>query len=166
MTTVGIIAEFNPFHNGHRYIIEEAKRLTGADRCVIVMSGDFVQRGTPAVCGKSLRAKMALLCGADAVIELPVPYATASAEIFAEAGVKMLCTLGCIDHIAFGCETDSPSLLSEAASVLAEEPGAYREALRHELKLGKGSGFSFLYQKRGNDRSFKGAQQYPRTRIS
>ncbi len=137
MTTVGIIAEFNPFHNGHRYIIEEAKRLTGADRCVIVMSGDFVQRGTPAVCGKSLRTKMALLCGADAVIELPVPYATASAEIFAEAGVKMLCTLGCIDHIAFGCETDSPSLLSEAASLLAEEPGEYREALRHELKLGR-----------------------------
>lgn len=136
MTVVGIIAEFNPFHKGHEYIITEAKRLTGADYCVVVMSGDFVQRGAPAVCDKFMRTRMALNGGVDAVFELPVPFATASAEIFAEAGVRMLASLGCIDCIAFGSECGDIDILMKCAAVLTEEPAEYREALSKELKLG------------------------------
>ncbi len=79
MKIVGIIAEYNPFHNGHQYHIEKALEATGADAAVVVMSGDFVQRGTPAIMPKHLRAKMALNGGASLVLELPVPYATGSA---------------------------------------------------------------------------------------
>ncbi|MBO7633060.1 MAG: nucleotidyltransferase family protein [Lachnospiraceae bacterium] len=136
MKTVGIIAEFNPFHCGHEYIINEAKRITGADRCVIAMSGDFVQRGTPAVCGKSLRARMALLCGADAVFELPVPYATASAEIFAEAGVKLFNSLGNVDCIAFGSECPDVSVLMRIARILNSESDLFRSVLQEKLKEG------------------------------
>ena len=83
MKIVGLITEYNPFHNGHLYHIEEAKRVTGADTVVVVMSGDYVQRGTPAVMPKRLRTEMALKCGAGAVFELPVCYASGSAEFFA-----------------------------------------------------------------------------------
>ncbi len=136
MKTAGIIAEFNPFHNGHRYIIEAAKRITGADRCVIAMSGDFVQRGAPAVCDKYLRAKMALMSGADAVFEIPAAYATGSAEIFAEAGVKLLMTLGCVDHIVFGSECADTDKLMKIASVLADESESFKENLQNALKQG------------------------------
>ena len=90
MKTVGIIAEYNPFHNGHAYQIAKAKEMTGADYCVVVMSGDFVQRGTPAVMDKYLRAEAALLHGADLVLELPVYYALGSAEYFASGAVALL----------------------------------------------------------------------------
>ena len=83
MKTVGIIAEYNPFHNGHKYHIEKAKEVRGADHVIVVMSGDFVQRGAPAIMPKHLRAEAALRSGASVVIELPVNYATGSAEIFA-----------------------------------------------------------------------------------
>lgn len=83
MKTVGIIAEYNPFHNGHAYHIRKAKELTHADYCVVVMSGDFVQRGAPAIMDKYLRAESALLNGADLVLELPVCYSISSAEHFA-----------------------------------------------------------------------------------
>ena len=88
MKTVGIVAEFNPFHNGHKYIIEQAKALTGAERVVVICSGNFVQRGIPAIIDKSARTEMAIINGADAVFELPVFYSTASAELFARASVK------------------------------------------------------------------------------
>ena len=84
MKTVGLITEYNPFHNGHLYHIERARELTGADRVVIVMSGDYVQRGTPALLSKHSRAHMALLNGASAICELPVCYASGSAESFAQ----------------------------------------------------------------------------------
>lgn len=84
MKVTGIIAEYNPFHRGHAYHIEQAKKLTGADAVVVVMSGDFTQRGTPAIMDKYARARMALMNGADVVIELPSCYACASAEYFAE----------------------------------------------------------------------------------
>ena len=86
MKTIGIIAEYNPFHNGHAYQIAELKRKTNADFVVIAMSGDFVQRGAPAIIDKYCRAEMALLCGADLVIELPAVWAVSSAEDFAMAG--------------------------------------------------------------------------------
>ena len=90
MKTVGIIAEYNPFHNGHAYQIAKAKEITGADYCIVVMSGNFVQRGIPAMMDKSLRTKAALQNGADLVIELPVYYETGSAEYFASGAIALL----------------------------------------------------------------------------
>ena len=136
MSTVGIIAEFNPFHRGHEYIIGEARRITGADRCIAVMSGNFVQRGEPAVCDKFLRTRMALSCGVDAVFELPVPYATGSAEIFAEAGIKLLASLGCVDYVAFGSECGDLEAIMRIAEILVNEPDAYKDLLKTELKKG------------------------------
>ena len=83
MKITGLIAEYNPFHNGHLYHIQETKQVTGADAVIVVMSGDYVQRGVPAIMPKRIRAEMALRCGASAVFELPVCYATGSAELFA-----------------------------------------------------------------------------------
>ncbi len=89
MKILGIIAEYNPFHNGHNYQIQKAKQITNADAIVVIMSGNFVQRGEPAILDKWTRTHMALCSGADIVIELPVIYATASAEYFAYAAVKL-----------------------------------------------------------------------------
>lgn len=136
MKTIGIIAEYNPFHNGHAYQIKRAKELTGADYCVIVMSGNFVQRGTAAITDKYRRAKMALENGADLVCELPVLYATASAEIFAHAGVTMLDGMGCVDTICFGAETPDLDALSRLAGILSEEPASYQKILQQHLKNG------------------------------
>ena len=136
MKTIGIIAEYNPFHNGHAYQIAELKRKTNADFVVIAMSGDFVQRGTPAIVDKYCRAKMALLCGADLVIELPAVWSVSSAEDFAMAGVTLFDKMGCIDGICFGAESDRLPLLKIIAGVLAEEPDAYKSALSSYLKKG------------------------------
>ena len=136
MKTIGIIAEYNPFHNGHAYQIAELKRKTNADFVVIVMSGDFVQRGAPAIIDKYCRAEMALLCGADLVIELPAVWAVSSAEDFAMAGVTLFDKMGCIDGICFGAESDQLPLLKSIAGVLAEEPDIYRSALSSYLKKG------------------------------
>ncbi len=101
---VGIIAEYNPFHNGHAFHIQEAKRLCNASYCVVVMSGDFVQRGAPAVFDKYSRTFMALSSGADLVVEMPPAFALASAEDFAFCGVALLESLGVVTH---GPGTDS-----------------------------------------------------------
>lgn len=136
MKVVGLIAEYNPFHNGHLYHIEKAKELTGADYVVVVMSGDFVQRGTPAMIQKHIRAKMALHCGADLVLELPVNYATATAEQFAYGGVKILDSLNLVDSICFGSECGNTSELMEIAQILVNEPAWYCAALKDNLKNG------------------------------
>ena len=136
MKVIGIIAEYNPFHNGHAYQIKRIKEALQADFVVVAMSGDFVQRGTPAIINKYARAKMALNCGADLVIELPVLWATASAEYFAMAGVTLFDKMGCVDDICFGAETDDLETLSMIADVLIEEPETYRAALTSYLKSG------------------------------
>lgn len=136
MKTIGIIAEYNPFHNGHAYQINEIKKRTGADYVVIAMSGDFVQRGTPAIIDKYARTKMALSCGADLVIELPAIWATASAESFAMAGVTLFDKMGCIDGLCFGAETNKLPLLSMLAETLANEPAEYQALLSSYLKEG------------------------------
>ena len=120
MKIVGLITEYNPFHNGHLYHIEEAKRAAGADTAVVVMSGDYVQRGTPAVMPKRLRAEMALKCGAGAVFELPVCYASGSAEFFAMGAVSLLDSLGAVDSICFGSESNDLEALQETAGILLE----------------------------------------------
>lgn len=135
MKTVGIIAEYNPFHNGHLYQLKKAKEITGADFAVVVMSGDFTQRGTPAVFDKYTRCRLSLLAGADLCIELPVVYATASAELFAKGAVSLLSALG-VDDLCFGSECGEIAPLREIASLLFAEPPAYKEALNKALKEG------------------------------
>ncbi len=136
MKIIGIITEYNPFHNGHAYQIEKVKKDLQADFVVIAMSGDFVQRGAPAIIDKYTRANMALSCGADLVIELPVLWATASAEAFAMAGVTLFDKMGCVDGICFGAETDNLYALSKIAEVLSSEPDEYRTVLSAYLKAG------------------------------
>ncbi|MDD3141486.1 MAG: nucleotidyltransferase [Lachnospiraceae bacterium] len=136
MKTVGLIVEYNPFHNGHLYHIEKAKRLTGASNVVVVMSGNYVQRGTPSIMPKHLRADMALCCGASIVLELPVCYATASAELFALGAVSLLDKLGCVDALCFGSECGELEPLVKIASILKEEPKFYANELQSNLKLG------------------------------
>ena len=136
MKTVGIIAEYNPFHNGHAYQISMAKKMTGADYCIIVMSGDFVQRGTPAVMDKYIRTRCALENGADLVLELPVCYASGSAEYFASGAVALLDKLGVTDTICFGSECDDIGLLTELAEALLNESPQFKKVLKQQMKAG------------------------------
>lgn len=136
MRVNGIVAEYNPFHNGHRYQLEESRRLTGADYTVIVMSGGFVQRGAPALADKQARAEVALRCGADLVLELPVLYACSSAEAFAAGAVALLEGLGAVTHLCFGSECGDVDALGQIAAFLLEEPEPYRMALKASLKQG------------------------------
>lgn len=135
MKTVGLITEYNPFHNGHAYHIQKALEVTGADAAVVVMSGNFVQRGTPAIMPKDLRAKCALLSGAALVLELPVCFATGSAEYFAQGAVSLLDQLGC-DTLCFGSECGDIHRLDQVAEILVHEPEDYRNALKAALKEG------------------------------
>lgn len=137
MKTLGIVAEYNPFHNGHLYHLEQVKLASGADQAVCVMSGNFVQRGEPAIVNKWARAKMALLCGADLVVELPVPYAMATAEFFASGAVRILGSLGIVDVLGFGSESGNVEILDAIADVLVEEPAGYSEPLRGALSRGE-----------------------------
>ena len=132
----GIIAEYNPFHNGHAYQLEQARLLTGCDFLVVVMSGDYVQRGAPAVFDKYTRTRMALACGADLVLELPVACSCASAEFFASGAVSLLDGLGCVDFLCFGSESGDLQSLMEPARILAKESPVFQEALRRGLSLG------------------------------
>ncbi|NLB24154.1 MAG: nucleotidyltransferase family protein, partial [Clostridiales bacterium] len=101
MKVLGIIAEYNPFHKGHLYHLEESKKRTGADVVVCVMSGNFVQRGEPALFDKWVRARSAIEATVDLVLELPFVYACNSAENFAYGGISILEGLGCVDYISF-----------------------------------------------------------------
>lgn len=136
MKIAGIIAEYNPFHNGHKYHIDQTRKITGADFIIIVMSGNFTQRGTPAIMDKYSRARMALENGADMVIELPSCYACGSAEYFADGAIALLDKLGCVDYVCFGSECGDIELLRPIAEILATEPDDYREMLKAELKNG------------------------------
>lgn len=128
MKVVGIIAEYNPFHKGHAYQIRYAKERLGADYVIVAMSGPFTQRGTPALFDKYSRAGHALACGADLVLELPVVYATASAQVFATGGVALLQNAGLVDTLLFGSECPDLAALKNIADMLSEEtpclPGA------------------------------------------
>ena len=132
----GIIAEYNPFHNGHHYQIQELRRLTGADYVVVAMSGDFVQRGEPAIFDKYTRTRMALCGGADLVVELPILFATSSAEDFSSCGVALLEKLG-VDLLCFGSESGDLKKLQKAAEILVKEPEAWKIRLKEHLKKGE-----------------------------
>ncbi len=139
MTVTGIVAEFNPFHRGHAHLIHEARRITGCDYVVVVMSGNFVQDGTPALTDKYVRTKMCLVekDGADMVFEIPSAYATASAEGFAKAAITLLHNLGFVDYVCFGSESCHISLMNRLADLYLTQPETYRASLQSELKQGK-----------------------------
>ncbi len=136
MQVNGIIAEYNPFHNGHKYQLEEARRRTCAGYTIIAMSGNFVQRGAPALLDKHSRAEMALRCGADLVLELPTLYASSSAEYFASGAVALLDKLGVVTHLCFGSECGDVTLLTQIANILADEPAEYSAALKRFMQQG------------------------------
>lgn len=119
MKIYGIIAEFNPFHNGHKYLLDKAKGNPDS-AAVVVMSGNFTQRGEPAILEKHQRAKAALLCGADLVIELPVAFSVSGAQTFARGGVKLLNSLGSVNTLLFGSESGDVSRLSKTAEILSD----------------------------------------------
>jgi predicted nucleotidyltransferase len=136
MKVAGIISEYNPFHKGHQYHIETTRKITGADCIVAVMSGNFVQRGFPAIADKFTRAKAAVLGGADLVIELPAVFATGSAEIFAEGAVRLFDALNNVDYLSFGSEAGRLDEFKKIADVLIDEPEEYRNILQQHLKSG------------------------------
>ena len=116
MKVCGIVAEYNPFHNGHKYQIDKIKEEMKADAIVAVMSGNFIQRGQPALFDKWTRTKMALLNGVDLVLELPTYYAVSSAEYFATGGIGLLNSLGVIDDVCFGASTEDIDTLKRIAN--------------------------------------------------
>lgn len=136
MKVLGIIAEYNPFHNGHLYHLRESKKIIGADFVVAVMSGNFVQRGEPALINKWERAKVAIENGIDLVIELPVVYSCNSSDIFARGGIEILNGLGCVSYISFGSEEGSLEKLEIIADVLANESELFKDVLRLNLDRG------------------------------
>lgn len=137
MKVCGVITEYNPFHNGHKYQLDTIKKETCCDYIIAIMSGDFVQRGEPAIVDKYTRTKMALLNGADLVLELPVVYSTSSAEFFANAGVSILRKTGVASTLCYGVETVFPKLADAISHILLEQPEAYRNALCSYQRSGK-----------------------------
>lgn len=136
MKIIGIVAEYNPVHNGHHYQIEYSRNTLSADGIIAIMSGNFVQRGMPAFVDKWTRTKMALESGINLVIELPVYYATSSAEQFAEGAITLLNSTGVVNHLSFGSESDDLDHMKQIASLLVDEPESYKMSLRSHLSAG------------------------------
>lgn len=136
MKIAAVIAEYNPFHNGHLYQLNTIREILSADRIIVVMSGNFTQRGIPAMIDKFDRCKMALKNGADVVFELPVYYATGSAEFFAQGAVSLLDKLGVVNFLHFGSEEGNLDTLFACAEILANEPVSFKETLSTLLKKG------------------------------
>ena len=136
MNITGIITEYNPFHNGHKFHLEEAKKQTNCDGVICIMSGNFVQRGGPAIVDKWQRTEMALNNGVDLIIELPTFYAVSSAEFFAKGAVSILNSLGVVDNIFFGSECGDSKKLLEIAKVLVSEDSDFQNLLKRNLSLG------------------------------
>lgn len=142
MKICAIICEYNPFHKGHYKHIEEAKRLSGADAIMCIMSGNFTQRGEPTLISKYMRSRMAIECGADIVVQMPTAYACSTAEIFALAGVKIASSFDQVTHLAFGCETTNTTTLQKLADYLASEPKEYVDTLKIYLSDGNSLPYS------------------------
>jgi len=135
--TAAIICEYNPFHNGHKYLVDEIRRILGEEtRIIAVMSGNFVQRGEPAAIDKWARAKAALMCGVDAVVEIPSVFAASSAQYFAEAAVSIVNNLGFIDYLVFGSETGDTEMLLTVGRERAFPSAEFQASLKEGLKEG------------------------------
>ena len=133
---LGIIAEYNPFHNGHLYHLDTSKKITGCDYTVAIISGNFTQRGSTSVVDKWSKTKMALQNSIDLIIELPVLYSISSSENFADGAIKILNSLGIIDYLSFGSETPDIAVLDSIADILCNEPKNYKKLLSTELDKG------------------------------
>lgn len=133
---LGIVSEYNPFHNGHLKHLNYSKELTKSDFTIAVMSGNFVQRGDTALVDKWTRAEMSLKAGIDLVLELPTVYAISSAENFAEGAVKLLSSLGIVDYISFGSEIGELSPLNDVANILYKEPKEFSNLINMQLRSG------------------------------
>lgn len=136
MKICAIICEYNPFHNGHLYQLNAAKELSGADAVLCVMSGNFVQRGEAAIADKYTRARHAILAGADAIIELPVAFATANAELFAKGAIHILSSIPSITHLCFGAENADSATFKKAAELLNNEPQNVSKTIKRLIKEG------------------------------
>lgn len=136
MKILGLVTEYNPFHNGHRYHLEQSKEITKGTHTVAVMSGNFLQRGEPAMVHKWERAKMAVKSGVDLIIELPTSYACATAELFAYGAITLLHRLGSVDCLCFGSEIGNISPLLQIAEVLSTPTPRFQEVLREHVNLG------------------------------
>ncbi len=133
---VGIIGEYNPFHNGHKYHLEQSKKIANADYSIAVISGNFVQRGNVSLVDKWTKAEMAIANGVDLVIELPTPYSISSAENFALGAIKILDSLNIVDYVSFGSEFGDLSVLDKFADIFYRQPAEYVSLLNHELSKG------------------------------
>lgn len=136
MNITGIITEYNPFHNGHKFHLEESKKQTKSDGTICIMSGNFVQRGGPAIIDKWKRTEMALSNGVDLIIKLPTFYAVSSAEFFAKGAVSILNSLNIVNNLFFGSEIGDAKALSEIAKVLVSEDERFQNILKENLSLG------------------------------
>ena len=134
MSTMAVICEYNPFHNGHKYQLTHHKEVLGADSVICLMSGSFVQRGAPAIYDKWTRATDAILNGADLVIELPVVYSAQSAQRFASGAVNLLDKLGVVDFLSFGSECGDIDALTKVAKVIASKE--FDSLIEEKLKSG------------------------------
>ena len=137
MKILAIICEFNPFHNGHKYLLETAKKLSGADAALCIMSGNFTQRGEMCILDKYTRAKHAILGGADCVIQLPAPFAVAPAEIFAKGAIKIISSIPEVTTLAFGCESGDAQSFIDAARLLTDETDNFKCKLSAMLADGE-----------------------------
>ena len=137
MKICATVAEYNPFHNGHLKHLNYVKGNLSADKTVVIMSGNFTQRGEPAVNDKFTRARWAILAGADIVIELPTVFATANAEIFAKGAVKILNDLGAIDGLCFGVESGVKEDYVKLATALNNESREFKKLLKEHLEQGQ-----------------------------
>lgn len=136
MKVAAIIAEYNPLHNGHDFQINKAKELTGADYIIVVMSGNFTQRGVPAIIDKYERTRMALLAGADMVLELPLYYSSSSAEYFASGAINLLNKIGCVDYLVFGSECGDIKILTDIADLLINHKEEISEKIHSKVREG------------------------------
>lgn len=136
MKICACVAEYNPFHLGHLKHIDYMKTVLGADKIIVIMSGNFTQRGEPAVCDKFTRARWAVLSGADMVIELPTVFATANAEIFAKGAINVLSALGCVDGLCFGVESGDKEAYLSLAEAMNDESKEFKKALKEKLDGG------------------------------
>lgn len=133
---VGIIGEYNPFHNGHKFHLEQSKKTAKADYTIAIISGNFVQRGNVSIVDKWTKAHMALCNGVDLVLELPTIYSISSAENFADGAIKILDALNIVDYVSFGSETADLTTLDTIADILHRQPSEYISLLNHELSKG------------------------------
>lgn len=137
MRVAGIVCEYNPFHNGHRYLIEQARKELGADYILCALSSSFLQRGEPALFSKHARAEMAVSCGADIVFEIPQLFSARDAEVYTRAGVAVLSSTNVVTDMVFGCEVNNIQLLKSAANILVNPDENFIKTLKLSLSDGK-----------------------------